>query len=123
MSEKTFKEYWSKIDGRSAGGGTFYNELKKLWVENKAFKERDWEKCCQEFKETLVAENEALSNYFRFQIKENCRIAKKLNEVEGSRDELLKLLNRIADPNDYKLDAEIIEKTTRKAEALKEETK
>lgn len=25
-----------------------------------AIKERDWEKCCQEFKETLIAENKAL---------------------------------------------------------------
>ncbi len=39
MSENKFQEYWQKIDGRSNEGGTFYNELKKLFDENKALKE------------------------------------------------------------------------------------
>jgi len=36
------------------------NIIEKLQAENKELKERDWEKCCQEFKETLIAENKAI---------------------------------------------------------------
>jgi len=70
-------------------------EVYDIRIENKRLKEIDRKhrkllKDHVEINELLMAENKALSNDFRFQVKENCRIANKLNEVEDSMDDLLK---------------------------------
>jgi len=87
MSE--WKKYWQSIDGRSSEGGTFYNELKKLFDENKALKESRDEllESVHSFRIHLQRYHPEEKKYLLEIIEEKIRKAqalKKANEKEGS---------------------------------------